>query len=86
MTREELKKMDEFNDKMREIIAVFPIEFYNLVYRLAWERCHAEGYEEVLQEAECITFDLKSALDNFKRNYKCPHDLAKEFSSKTDGN
>ena len=51
-----------FNNRLCAITDVLPIEFKEYVLSVSWDRGHSAGYEEILNIAEGMTYDLKKVL------------------------
>lgn len=57
----------DFDEEMKEILSELPVEFQDFVRTLSWEHGHSSGYEEVVNYANEIGPNLKSAIARYNK-------------------
>lgn len=56
---------EEYNEELAKAIENLPLEFRNYVSRASWERGHSAGYEEVVNIAQEMAYDLSQCIQQY---------------------
>lgn len=56
---------EDYDREMKEIVSDLPIEFAEFVQSKSWEDGHSAGYEEVINIATSLAYEIKRAVDKY---------------------
>jgi hypothetical protein len=58
---------EEYRQELAEILEPLPVEFHAFVGGEAWDRGHSAGYEEVINIARDMAFNLRPCVEQYTK-------------------
>lgn len=58
---------EDYSREMEKVLSKIPVEFHSYVSKTAYDRGHSSGYEESLEIAKEIVYDLKGPIEKYRK-------------------
>lgn len=70
----QLKRMtdEEYQLEWTELLKDIPTEFHSFIKNDCWDRGHSAGYEEVINYAREMCYNIKEPIESFRRRLTTP--------------